>query len=312
MANYIAIDGGTTNTKIFLVCDNQIMGNIVTKGVKYNNDNNNEYKAEIKNGISQLLKDNNLCESDITKILCSGMITSETGLCPLKHLETPCGISEMADGMYETKISDVSSLPFVFIRGVKTKAERFENADMMRGEETEFAGIAEADSSKSIYVFPGTHSKIIRTDNQGRISDFSTEFTGELIEVISKNSILKSSIDMSCTEFSEEYLTRGYKYATEKGLNSALFKVRVLGNLFDGSKEEVYSFFIGAVLSAEINNIIKTQNGSVVIVGKHPLCIATEILLNACSDKKVIRLFDERSSHAAVYGMIKIYETKGL
>lgn len=312
MSRYIAIDGGTTNTKIFLVCDKQIKGNLVTKGVKYNNGDNNEYKAEIKDALSQLLKDNNLTEADIDKIICSGMITSETGLCPLKHLETPCGIAEMADGMYETEIKDVSSLPFVFIRGVKTKAERFEDADMMRGEETEFAGIAEADSSNSIYVFPGTHSKIIHTDNQGRISDFSTEFTGELIEIISKNSILKSSIDMSCTEFSEEYLIRGYEYATKKGLNSALFKVRVLGNLFDGSKEEVYSFFIGAVLSAEINNIIKTQKENVVIVGKHPLCIATEILLNACSDKKVARLADERSSHAAVYGMIKIYETKGL
>lgn len=309
MTYYIAIDGGTTNTKVFLVADGEIKGKIVTMGAKYNKDGDG-YKQEIKAAIKQLLSDNSIAEKDISKILCSGMITSANGLCELEHLYVPCGIKEMADGMYETEIPEISSIKFAFIRGVKTSCKTIEDADMMRGEETEFIGIADNSSADSVYVFPGTHSKIIHTDIMGRICDFSTEFTGELIEVISKNSILRESVDMSCSEFCEEYLLKGYNYATENGLNAAAFKVRVLGSLFKSSAAEVYSFFIGAVLSSEINNIKKTEKSNIAIVGKHPLCEATKIILNSVSDKNVVRINTESSANAAVSGMIKVYETR--
>ncbi len=140
----IAIDGGTTNTKIFLVENGEILGREDTVGAKFNKDR--LYKIGIKGAIKKLLLDNGLTEGDIEKIICSGMITSDIGLCTLPHLTVPCGLEEMAEGVFETVLPEISEIPFIFIRGVKTGCDSLETADMMRGEETEFIGISDGTS----------------------------------------------------------------------------------------------------------------------------------------------------------------------
>lgn len=310
MENFIAIDGGTTNTKIFLVIDGKIIDQTRTDGAKFSEDNGISYRHKIRDAIREILWKHSLSSALISRVLCSGMITSERGLCTLAHLQTPCGIQELAQGVYETRLEDISDIPFAFIPGVKTACSVSENADMMRGEETEYIGIADENSTNSVYVFPGTHSKIVSIDDGGRILNFSTQLTGELIEVVAKYSILKSSLDLSCKDFSEEYLKKGYAYTLENGLNAALFKVRVLSNLLSCQAEQSYSFFVGAVLCAEIETIRKTGKQRVVLVGRHPLCKATKILVESYSEQEVICLDDECSAYAAVYGMLKIYAEK--
>ena len=59
------------------------------------------------------------------RILASGMITSEFGLCLLEHLIAPCGMGELAASMHEVVLEDISKIPFVFARGVKTCGEEF-------------------------------------------------------------------------------------------------------------------------------------------------------------------------------------------
>lgn len=138
MSTYISVDGGTTTTRVTLVRDYKILDTIkINVGARANMEDGNLLKGALKNAIAEILQKNELAESDITRILASGMITSEFGLCNLPHIFTPAGILEMHKNMHEQIFSEISSVPFVFVRGVKTKAECFENADMMRGEETE-------------------------------------------------------------------------------------------------------------------------------------------------------------------------------
>ena len=70
MANYITIDGGTTNTRISLVCDGQI---IDTKkyniGARAGITDNPGLKETIKNGIADILSANNLASEDIYRRL---------------------------------------------------------------------------------------------------------------------------------------------------------------------------------------------------------------------------------------------------
>ena len=60
-------------------------------------------------------------------------------------------------------IKEISDIPFVFMRGVKTDDEDIDGFDMMRGEETELMGIKKKKYGECIYVLPGSHSKIIKT-----------------------------------------------------------------------------------------------------------------------------------------------------
>jgi 2-dehydro-3-deoxygalactonokinase len=237
------------------------------------------------------------------------MITSEFGLCNLPHIAAPAGIAELHAAIERVELPEISGIPFAFIRGVKNDTPDMEHFDIMRGEETELAGIYRADLGEAIYVLPGSHSKIIKTDAVGRITEFSTMLTGEMIYALATSTILKDAVDLSLSSFEEEKLLDGYRYAKEHGLNEALFKVRILKNLFGMTPVGCYSFFLGAVLADEISAIVASCATRVVIGGKNQIKNATKVLLEGAGCEKEIVLLDEETvENSTSRGMITIYE----
>ena len=307
MANYITIDGGTTNTRLSLVLDGRVVDTVkYNVGARAGIDDKAPLKNAVKEGISTLLNNHGLTENDITKILASGMITSEFGLCKLDHIVAPAGIKELHDTMHETEISEISNIPFVFLRGVKLGGEALEKADMMRGEETELFGLS--DKLSGVYILPGSHSKIITVDENGRITDFKTMLTGEMIASLSQNTILKSSVDLSCDKVSNEYLLKGYHYCQSHGINEALFKVRVLGNLFGADKTQLYSFFMGVVLCDEVKEVLKINPQKITVGGKRQIKEATVKLLKNLSNAEIISASDSEVDTSSTLGAVRIFE----
>lgn len=308
MANYIAIDGGTTNTRISLVKNYEIVDTLkFNVGARVGIENNETLKNTIKEGISTILLKNNFKETYITKILVSGMLTSEFGLCNLEHLKTPAGINELHNNMKEMVLKDIADIPFVFIRGIKTNADDLKTADMMRGEETELMGIMNESDKECVYVLPGSHSKIIKTDCNGKIENFVTMLTGEMIYALSQNTILKGSLNLS-DNIDEDYLIKGFEYCKKNGINEALFKVRILKNLFSASDEEAYSFFMGIVLYGEISSILNMNPKKIVIGGRKQLKEAMRILLLKNSDCEIICISDKDVDQSSAKGMIRVFE----
>ncbi len=309
MNAYIAIDGGTTNTRISLVKNRKIIDTIkLSIGARVCIENADLLKTEIKKSIEKLLIDNSQNENDITCILASGMITSEFGLCSLPHIETPAGINELHSSMHRVTFEDISQIPFVFIRGVKVSSDSFENADVMRGEETELMGLISLEYGKCIYVLPGSHSKIIKTDEAGKIYDFSTMLTGEMIYSLSQHTILKDAVDLSVSEINSEYLLKGFDFCTKEGINKALFKTRILKNIFGRSKEETYSFFLGTILCEEIQQIIKSDAQTVVLGGKTEIKNPMAEILKARDNKKIILLDENEVALSTALGAVRIFE----
>ncbi|MBE6608345.1 MAG: hypothetical protein E7633_07300 [Ruminococcaceae bacterium] len=313
-ALYFIIDGGTTNTRINLVKDEKILDCFkISLGARAGIDNRETLKTEIKNGIKELLSRNFIEEKDICRILASGMITCEFGLINLPHIAAPAGIKELHDSMEEVILDEISPIPFVFIRGIKISSDSFEEADIMRGEETELIGInsmgiISEEYGKCIYILPGSHSKIIKIDSDGRIYSFSTMLTGEMIASLSAHTILKDAVDLESSEIDSEYLLKGYNFCKNEGLNKALFKTRILKNIFSCTKDETYSFFIGCVLSPEIEHIVSSDAETVVLGGKAQIKKAMETILKNCCEKKIISLNDNEAELSTVIGAIKIFE----
>jgi len=304
--NYITIDGGTTNTRIYLVKNGKITDTQKANiGAKKAIGNNEILKQNIKQGIKEILKKNNMCESDIERILASGMITSEFGLVNLPHITTPAGISDLHRTMYETVFNDISSIPFVFVRGVKTNSKNLENCDMMRGEETELMGLF---CGEGVYILPGSHSKIINAEKNGNITDFKTMLTGEMIASLSKNTILKDSVDIKTAKIDIEYLLKGFEFCKQNGINNSLFKVRILKNMFSANPSQVYSFFLGVVLQGEVEIILSQKPKRIIIGGKKQLKDALTIILEKLSSAKIIKVEDAKADYASTFGLIKIYE----
>lgn len=306
MSVYITIDGGTSSTRVSLVENMEIVcTEKLDIGARASIESREKYTDAIRNAVDKVLLNS---KEKPEKILASGMITCEFGLCNLPHIEAPAGLSELHKAMHETVISEISDIPFVFMRGVRVISDDFDKVDMMRGEETELMGILNEEYGECIYVLPGSHSKIIKIDKIGRIIDFSTMLTGEMVGALSQGTILKDAVDLKDSKIDSDYLLKGFDYAKDKGVNKALFKVRILKNIFGCTNDEIYSFFMGVILCDEIEYILKDGAETVVLGGKAQIKKAMAIILENRGDKKIVEIDEKTVDYSTSIGMIRIYE----
>lgn len=306
MKRYICIDGGTTNTRINLLEDRKLV--FTSKynfGIRDGMEDRSRYVEMIKDGVKKLLEENELSEKDICRILAAGMITSEYGLSQLFHAVAPVGISELHTMVHETTLSEISAIPFVFIRGVKTEGDCLEKVDMMRGEEAELMGVLRGEG---VYILPGSHSKLIEVDAEEKIVDIKTMLTGEMYLALAQNTILKSAVKMNDYDSNEEWLLKGCDYALQYGINETLFKIRVLKNIFGASDDEVSNFYMGAILSGEINAILEKAPTKVIIGGSEFFKKPMTVILKRLSKAEIITLCEEEVQISSSRGMVRIFE----
>jgi len=306
MANYITVDGGTTNTRVYLVSDGRIVNYIKFKmGARDCIKGGAEYRARLSSAIESLLCDNRMERAAVSAVILSGMLTSEYGLCPVDHLVAPVGAAELHRGMKKCKIEGVE-IPCYFIPGVKIGTDELSMADMMRGEETEIIGLS-SNLKEQVYVLPGSHSKHVRLDGSGRICDITTFMTGEMLSALSEGTILKDAVSLNACNISAEHLVSGCLMAEHEGISAALFKTRILKNLFSADASACYSFFLGAILSPEII-LLEKRGLDVAIGGKSLLRDPMKLLLDLRGKLKVSTFSDDETNCATAIGAVRIFE----
>ena len=309
MKYYIALDGGTSNTRLRLIQNEDVISaeklamGAGTAGGK------EKWSAEIVKSIGALLAKNALSEKDVVAVIASGMVTSEYGLMSMPHLSAPAGLSELAAGMKKTSLSG-TDIPFFFIPGVKMLFDSAEKTDMMRGEEAEVMGLLTYGGKDCVYVLPGTHSKHVFVDGEGRISAFSTFMTGEMIAALSSATILRDAVDLSVEGFDADALLRGYDAAVAQGISAALFKTRIMKNLFSADARACYSFFLGALLSDEIRSLANSGASRALVAGKAALRLPTEYLLRERSRVHLVSCPEHAIENASVLGAVGIFEKR--
>ena len=307
MANYITIDGGTTNTRVFLVRNNEIVASEKFNiGAGKNIQDKAPFCKALKDAIIKLLKSAGLAESDVQVAIASGMITSEYGLCELAHLTLPASLDDFANSKKSMVFPEISAIPFVFIPGAKVVEDSFGACDMMRGEETEVFGLWSI-YKDGAYLLPGSHSKLVTLEN-GCITSIKTMLTGEMIAALSSGTILKDAIDLSVEDYDKEYLLKGYELAEGLGINVALFKTRILKNLFGATKEQLLGYFLGVCLADEIKAVASSGTKKVIVGGKSVLKRALSDILSAKTDISVSVATDEQVESSTCRGAITIFE----
>lgn len=297
----IAIDGGTTNTRLTLVEDGVILDRIKKKvGARSGRPG---LISAVREGISELTGKNPGAAGRVAKIVLSGMIGSESGLREIPHIVAPAGVKELENSLVTVSMPEVTGLPLVFIPGVKTFSDPgtkpLRELDIMRGEETELCGILEKTGVKrATVILPGSHMKIVKTDGAGRIVSFRTTISGELSRAAAENTILSRSIKgVFPSHMDPEYLRLGFDYAAERGMSEALFKTRVQGNFLGVDPERLYAFLLGAVLKDDVMSL-RPDGDPVVIAGSEPFRSALDTLIQG---EKII-IDDETSETAAALG----------
>ena len=108
-------------------------------------------------------------------------------------------------------------------------------------------------SGKAVFVMPGTHSKHVICDN-GMVTDFHTYMTGEMFQVISEHTILKSTLSQG--EFGKKeqrVFDAGVSSCLEgHSLLNELFKIRAFSLFQSKTAVENYYFLSGLLIGSEI------------------------------------------------------------
>ncbi|MGB3556017.1 MAG: 2-dehydro-3-deoxygalactonokinase [Jannaschia sp.] len=122
------------------------------------------------------------------RILCCGMVGARQGWAEAPYRTVPC--TPLGDAAIRVETSD----PRLDVRIVPGLRQLAPHPDVMRGEETQIAGILRRiDGFDGVACLPGTHTKWAHL-SAGEVVSFRTILTGELFATLSSNTVLRHSL----------------------------------------------------------------------------------------------------------------------
>lgn len=261
----ITIDTGTTNTRVCLWSATDCMAQATAPvGVRdtVRSGDNRGLKAALSGLYERVMADGGLTPDCEVVVIAAGMITSSLGLLELPHLSAPVGLAQLARGMVSRRIDGFLDRPVWFIPGVKNSVpdlslDNIESMDMMRGEETETYGLlATGTTGASLILLPGSHAKMVSVSAEGRITGCITTLSGELLDVITKNTLIADALENGfCDDIDEPMLLRGAAMGRQVGLSRVCFSIRIMAMFADLSRNQRANVLLGAVLDADIQAI---------------------------------------------------------
>ena len=180
-----------------------------------------------------------------TAVIACGMVGSRQGWVEAPYATVPC--PTMPTGFFYAP-SAHRDLHVHIIPGIK----QTDPADVMRGEETQITGfLARNKNWDGVICLPGTHTKWVHV-SANEIVSFQTFMTGELFDIIAKQTVLRHSIA------SEGWDDAAFKEAVDSGmarperLAARLFSLRANGLLNDLPSHVARAQLSGLLIGAEL------------------------------------------------------------
>ena len=311
--NILTLDMGTSSTRLALHYNglfDEIKGDF---GARFSLFEGKEaLYSKLSGLIKELLDRNHLSEIDVEYIVASGMATSEMGLCEIPHAPLPADIYSLSKKLTRKELPIITTIPFLFVSGLKDMSGD-ELKDIMRGEEAETFGLISALDIKSdaLFILAGTHNKIICINNNAEITAFKTTLSGELLDSVINNTILKNNVSHNF-KLSENYVIKGAEHARVYGLTAALFEIRVMSmNGLD--KDSLSSFIYGAILSQDLPAIKElSKNRTVFISGRETFKAVYSILLNTERVTKVDEAVSKNATHNGLKKIFLLYKSHSM
>jgi 2-dehydro-3-deoxygalactonokinase len=248
-ATYVVVDWGTTSFRLWLMGED---------GTVLGESRSREGMTTARDiGFSKVL-DAHLAEvgapSDTPVIMC-GMVGAKQGWVEAGYVDVPTRLSEIASRAVSVpgQGRDIRILPGLAQRAAAA-------ADVMRGEETQLLGSSGSMNNVDCLVaMPGTHSKWVRVIQQ-EVRGFSTFMTGELFDVISKQSILQHAVKESAgfDGDSPAFLAAlDASYQEPELATNRLFSIRARGLLFSLSPTEAEATLSGLLIGLELAGALR-------------------------------------------------------
>lgn len=319
----ICVDAGTTNTRVWMTVGDQVIARAQT-GVGVRDTARDGSSVRLRNALRELINQvrNDARNQGFDKspecVIAAGMITSPLGLAEVAHVAAPAGLNDLAAATQKHSFPEITDLPILLIPGVRSGPRRCDQdtvweTDVMRGEETLVIGLYTLGllAPRSTLLNLGSHWKVIKFDQDARISYSVTSMTGELIHTTQTQTILASSVPQTRPAVIDRiWLEAGMMNQRFLGLSRALFCVRLLEQGSDCSAEQRLSFLIGAFLASDMD--VRVADGTldsespIVITGGGALAEAWRIGLAQYS-RRATALADSDVENALLAGCRKIF-----
>ncbi len=287
MKKWIAVDWGTSTFRAYLVQNNEVSDTIETKdGMKF-------VKSHLFEQTLLTLIDRWLDNDKITEILASGMVGSKQGWEEAPYQKTPCNLKSLN---YITPSLKDNRISLKIFSGVC----QINQPDVMRGEETQIAGfLNENPNFNGSICLPGTHSKWVEIKNNN-IVKFKTFMTGELFEIISKNSVLIHSVKAEKIDKMELLKSVDEILQKPELFSNALFQLRA-DDLINSKGPTIYkSRLSGYLLAIELLGSMEFwKNNDIILIGNQDLIEMYQFILN----KKVKSIKTFLSSDMVLKGL---------
>ena len=286
----IAVDWGTSNFRAYRL---RAEGTILERrssaqgilGIEIGG-----FSEALRAGINDWLADGE------ERILLCGMIGSRQGWVEAPYLPCPAGVAELAHS--------VVSVPFAgaevrLVPGVSAH-DSDGVPEVMRGEETQAAGLLESGASPMLVCFPGTHSKWVHLRDR-RIVNFTTSMTGEVYGALRNHTILGRTMATENTVDNAAFLQGVARSADSGGLLHHLFGVRTL-TLMDQLKADSSASYLSGLLIGNEVRAAMPYPSAVHLVGAASLCALYRQAIETCGAPATVEAEDAAARGLAAIG----------
>jgi 2-dehydro-3-deoxygalactonokinase len=257
----VAIDTGTTNTKVWVVSDGEIVsearGRAGARDVAGREDRA-WLAVRIRRIVEEALASAGADWSDVDAMVGFGMLTSELGLEEVPHLHAPVGVEQLAEGLRQGSLARDLRTPLYLVPGVLCDGmPDLVRTDFMRGEETQVVGLLATNRVKPplLYVSPGSHTKFVAVGGNGQIEWSFTTLSGELMWALSRETILGPLLDPSQPLVDPDAADRGAQVARQAGLSRALYATRLASRLQGSEPPWCTDFVRGAIAATDVDGL---------------------------------------------------------
>ncbi|MAY62057.1 MAG: 2-dehydro-3-deoxygalactonokinase [Rhizobiales bacterium] len=237
---------------------------------------------------------------ELPALIC-GMAGSRQGWKEAGYLRTPAELENLWG--HATTISGLAR-NVTILPGVSQASG--EGADVMRGEETRLFGASMEGQGAHSYCLPGLHSKWVRMAGS-RIQSFRTFMTGEMIEVLSRQTILHHSLEGAAeVQAGDPAFTTGVRdgWLDAGRITHSIFSVRASHLLEDRTPDENRARLTGLLIGAEIAGAEPGTNG-VALVASGSIARLYQSALETCGIE--VRLID--ADIAVQRGLLEVWRS---
>lgn len=289
---FIIIDSGSSATRLYLMDsgDLQVIDrSVIQTGVNSTIDKgSNEFlKTEMASGIKELLNRHSLSTEEIEFIIASGMITSNLGLYEIPHREAPADIEQLAKHAVRFAGNALLpvNIPVILIPGIKNKTtaqwQNLSGVDLMRGEETQAAGVLLAwnPTLPCTLIELGSTTKLISINEKGEIAGSITSLSGQVYAAILKQTFVAASVENAeDAELDETVIDAAYRSITQSGFLRTVLMTRFLQFSLPSTAAQRKLFLESAMACDDLKLLSDAQhqgfnlNGDVYLIGNASRC----------------------------------------